>query len=214
MALRVRLAGVVAVAVALLGLSPALACAEPVAVKSSEVVKALALPDQPTDFVVLVDTSSSMGKGKRPSVVRAQLTALLDTMEPTDRLALFTYDSSVTLRYRGLVGDRGARVLHSLPEPTRGWGDQGAAIAAGVAELARDGANPQAVVVLMTDGRPDPGPGSDYQSEAGAAWRELIANGNRLAGQRPVVGYQFSPTQAADVTMLQRVFPGARGVGI
>lgn len=213
MALPRRVAGVVAVTAALLGLSPALACAEPVAVTSSEVVKTLALATQPTDFVVLVDSSSSMAKGKRPAAVRSQLTALLDIMEPTDRLALFTYDSSVTLRYRGLVADQGARVLHSLPTPTRGWSDQGAALEAGVAELARDGANPQAVVVLITDGRPDPAPGSDYQSESGAAWRELIANGNRIAAQRPVAGYQFSVTREADATMLTRVFPGTRAVG-
>jgi len=208
MPLRVRIAGVVAVTAALVGLSAATAVAEPTPAKSADVVKALALPNEPTDFVVLVDASSSMSK--RTGAVRAELAELMTIMEPTDRLALFTYDTSVTARYRGLVGDQGVQALSSLSRVKVGWSDQGAAINAGIDELARDGANPQAVVVMITDGRPDPGPGSDYQSEQGKAWRDLIENGNRLAAQRPIASYLISLDRSADAQMLSQVFPGTR----
>lgn len=210
MSLRVRIAGVLAVTAALLGVPAGQAGAEPTPVKSAEVVQALALPAQPTDFVVLVDNSTSMTKGKRAEVVRSRLAELLDIMEPSDRLALFTFDSTVAVQYRGLVGAQSARQLATLPKARLGWSDQGAALEAGVAELARSGANSQAVVVMITDGRPDAGPGSDYQSEVGKAWSELIDNGNRLVGQRPIASYQLSLSAASDAAALSRVFPSTR----
>jgi Mg-chelatase subunit ChlD len=203
---------VVAVTTALLGLPAAQASAEPTPVTTDEVVRALALSPQATDFVVLLDTSSSMAKGKRPDFVRAELSALLKIMEPTDRLALFTFDSVVTSRYRGLAGDQTAKLLDSLPEANGRWSDQGAALDAGVAELARAGANPQAVVVVITDGRPDAGPRSDFQSEQGKAWADLIENGNRLAGQRPIVSYQITLSSDAKPHLHGQVFPGTRTV--
>lgn len=208
MPLRVRIAGVVAVTAALVGLPAVAAVAEPAPAESADVVKVLDLPDRPTDFVVLVDASSSMSK--RAGAVRAELAELATIMEPTDRLVLFTYDATVTVRYRGLVGGQRVQSLATSSRTKVGWSDQGAAIEAAVNELARDGASPQAVVVMIADGPPDPGPGSDYQSEQGKAWRELIANGNRLATQRPVASYVISLTRGADGRMLSRVFPGTR----
>lgn len=208
--MRVRIAGLVAVAAALIGLPAGVACATPG--PTDGVIKALALPVQTTDFIVLVDNSASMAKGKSADTVHSALSQLLKIMQPTDRLALYSFDSTVTAQYRGLVGDQGARMLGALPKATVGWSDQGAALEAAVTELARDAANPQAVVVMITDSIPDPAPGSDYQSQEGKAWRELAENGRRLAGQRPIASYLFGLSSTVDVTMLGRVFPTTQPV--
>ena len=210
--MRVRISAAVAVTAALLGLPAGLAGADPGSVKSADVVKALAMPAQSTDFVVLVDSGASMGRGKRPGMVRSQLAQLLKIMQPTDRLVLFSYGATVTTRYRGLAADQSARIVNLLPNAAGTASDQGAALAAGVEELAREGANPQAVVVVITDGPPDASASSNYVSEEGKSWRDLIENGNRLAGQRPIVSYQLSLTSAADPTMLRRVFPSTQSV--
>lgn len=212
MRLRVRISAAVAVTAALLGLPAGLAGADPGSAKSAEVIKALAMPAQPTDFVVLVDTGASMGRGKRPSMVRSQLAQLLKLMQPTDRLALFSYGAKVTTLYRGLAADQSSRILNLLPDAAGTASDQGAALAAGVAELARDGANAQAVVVVITDGPPEASSSSRYASEEGKAWRDVIDNGSRLAGQRPIVSYQLSLAAAAGPTMQRRVFPATQSV--
>lgn len=212
MPLRVRIAAVIAATAALIATAAAPALAEPTPVKSADVVKALGLPAEPIDFVVLVDASSSMAKSKRASSARAALTELFGIMGPTDRLSLFTYASTVTAQYRGLVGDQSAALLANLPANGGTWNDEGAALEAGISELARDGASPNAAIIVITDGAPAAGPGSKYQSEEGKAWAALVDDGRLLSRQRPIASYQIGLAAAADSSMLTRVFPDTQTI--
>ena len=162
--------------------SPSPAAAEP-AVTRDQVFAALGVDRVPADYVVLVDTSGSMAENDRYGDVRSVLTPFLRGLSASDRIAVYTFDNRPALRYQGDAA-RPAAVVAALPDgPTPGGRtDIGAAIDAGLGVLERDGAAGVATIVMITDGKHEPPPGSGYATLGSGAWKELRDRAGALTG--------------------------------
>jgi hypothetical protein len=204
---------------ALLGLATAGLLVTPVAaqaapaVNADEVVKALGLASEPADYVVLVDTSGSMNQGGRYPAVRSQLRQLISGLDSDDRLSLLTFDSSVTRRYRGVVGTNPEIILAKLPATAAGnHTDIGAAIAGGLEELERSDTHRLTALILITDGELDTVPGAKYAKVGSAAWKTLSTRATTLAQSHEVAAYAVSLLATTDAGLLKKVFPRANEV--
>jgi Mg-chelatase subunit ChlD len=156
----------------------------------AEIYTALGLDDQPTDYVVLVDTSGSMTDDDRYDTVRTTLRPFLDGMSAEDHVALLTFDSDPEPRYVGSAGDTDTimATLPDAPDP-EGETDIGAALDSALDELERDDAAEVASVVLLTDGEHSPPDGSPYPESTGTGWTELHERAAALEERTELAGY-------------------------
>jgi hypothetical protein len=179
----------------------------PSEVSRDEVFAALGVDQTPGDYVILVDTSGSMqSSGLYPQVVSA-LAPLMKAMSPADHLSLLTFDTAPTLRYSGPVGADPSAAISQLPPEAAGENtDIGAAAGAGLSELERPDASAVGTVVLLTDGRHQPSPGSAYPTAAGPAWDLLRQRGDSLTADRAIRSYALALNGSADATLLKSVF--------
>lgn len=133
-------------------------------------------PEQRSDIVVLIDTSSSMddrntadGQSKLEAAVRAARDFLGFLALPADRAAIVGFNGEAT-QVQGLTGDRAAlqAALGRLPRSPGTRIDLG--LAAARAELSGPGHDPRnlPVIVLLTDGRPAGGTEAAVQAEVQA----------------------------------------------
>ena len=178
-----------------------------------DVVSALGLASEPADYVVLVDTSGSMNAGGRYTKVRTELGKLVAGLDSDDRVSLFTFDTKVTPRFRGVVGKKPTAVLAKLPRKASGkHTDIGAAIAAGLTELEKADTHRLAALILITDGKVD-APGSTYASSKSAAWKALQGRAAALETSHQVAAYAVALQASTDAGLLKQAFPQASEVG-
>lgn len=183
-------------------------------VSREDVYAALGVDQVPGDLVVLVDTSGSMAQDDLYGRVATALRPLLDTVAPADHVALITFDTAPAVRFSGRV-EAGQSPLSQLPPDATGQAtDIGAAIGAGIDELARPDASDIATLVLLTDGRHDPPAGSAFPAETGPAWEELRQRAAELTAQRRLRAYALELRADTDARLLKTVFPDTTVVAL
>ncbi|GAA0460202.1 hypothetical protein Ade02nite_14410 [Paractinoplanes deccanensis] len=198
--------------VAVAGLA-ALALAVPLSAPASaddsreDIFRRLQADQVPADYVVLVDTSSSMATSNLYGGVRATLGSFLGGLSPSDHVALFTFDEDAVPRYIGPAGNT-SRMLAELPATATGSStDIGRAIEQAVGELERPGAAAVASVVLITDGAHSPASSSDYPQSTGPAWSTLKARAAKLKATS-VKGYALPLSGESGASLLGSVVRG------
>ena len=198
-------AALLCVALSTLAAPTALAQASPPT--EDEIFSQLGVDSVPADYVVLVDTSTSM-QGDRYDRVRSTLFPFIAGTSKADHVAIYTFDSTVVPRYIGPGGDAGS-ALAGLPAAPDGETDIGGAISAALDELGRAGAAEVGSIVLLTDGVNAPPAGSPYADVTGPAWAALKDRAAKLAGSgRAIHGYSLPLTSDAEgAQLLRQVLP-------
>ncbi|MEV0895646.1 vWA domain-containing protein [Actinoplanes sp. NPDC049802] len=172
-----------------------------------EVYTALGVDSVPSDFVVMVDVSGSM-RGARYTQLRQSLTGFFAALAPEDRVTLIPFGERATATTRQ-VGREPGRLSAGLPRDAAGaYTDIGAALEAAVGTLARPDAPPLATVVLLTDGRHDPGPRSAYPLTQGHNWNLLAGRAAKL-NKSALRAYAVPLSGATGAPLLRKVFPDA-----
>jgi Mg-chelatase subunit ChlD len=208
--IRPALAAAVVVAVvvvaALLGVAPASAAP---AATEEEVYRALSIDEVAAEYVVLIDTSSSMQQGvDLYGAVKASLRGFLAALSPTDDVVLVTFDSEAAVRYHGKVGAVPDDLLGKLPPAAAGTStDIGRALESAVTIL-RESAAPIATVVMFTDGQHDPPQGSPYPFPSGESWNRLSRSAAEIK-KEALIGYSVPLRGESDAGLLKTIVPGA-----
>ena len=206
-----RLLGLVCAAL-LLGTGVALAA--PPAATLDEVLAALEVRNDPSDFVIVVDTSLSMKAENRYRTVVDSLASTLDTMQPGDHVALITFDDGARVAYEGNLGDDPQAILDELPRSPEGTQtDIGAGLDMGMAQLERPDARPAGALVLVTDGELDTKPSSHFAEPTSAGWDELRERAGALDGKE-IATYALSLDENTDAALMADVFPDVQQVPV
>lgn len=173
-----------------------------------DVLGALKVDQVDADYVILVDTSSSMQAGQLYTSVAAALRPLLVSLSARDHVSLITFDSTPALRFSGELGAAADRALGQLPASATGQStDIGAAIDAGLRELERPDARQIGTLILLTDGAHQPPPGSAYPATSGPAWDGLVARAAALNGRSNINSFALALRPETDASLLKQVFP-------
>ncbi|MFI5906484.1 VWA domain-containing protein [Dactylosporangium sp. NPDC051541] len=191
---------------AALGLVASPAMADPAPTRE-DIYKQLGVDDVAADYVVLVDTSGSMGANGLYNNVRGVLNTFLGGLAPNDYVALYTFDNKPQWRYGNKAGNRDA-ILNALPTAptTDGMTDIGRAIEQALNELNRSGAADIATVVLLTDGEQAAPADSPYVSTTAPAWQNLKTRAASL--NKTWLGAYALPLNAkTGASLLQSVIP-------
>lgn len=177
-------------------------------------LSALRVDTVSADYVLMIDTSSSMAEDGRYSRVRAAAQPFLAALSPKDHLSLLTFDTAPDLRYSAVVGSSAASALHVLPPQAAGRGtDIGAALDAGLTELERPGASEVAALIVITDGKIDAA-GSPYADVNAAAWGGLRSHAEALARHKTLVSFALALTDTTDASVVKQVLPSTLVVSL
>jgi hypothetical protein len=188
--------------------------AAPLGASADETVDSLAeslgIHDEPTDYIVVVDTSLSMASEGRWERAREALAGLLRNLRSEDYVTLITFDDGARTDFAGHVPADPGQLLNELPAaPTGDQTDIGTAIDEAVGALEREGANSVTAVALITDGRLDPAAASLYQDAQSPAWDSLRSRADQLRQGRHVGAFALSLGGQTDAGLLTSVFPDA-----
>jgi hypothetical protein len=201
--------GVLALAVASMGVMVEPVAANSSAVDLDEVYEELAIDEVPASYIVLVDTSGSMQTGGLYDEVRDSLTEFVAALAPHDRVALVSVAEQADRIWEGEVGDAPGRLVDRLPDqPTGAYTDLGAGIRTAVHILEEQADTPIAGVVLLTDGQHDPPPGSAFPLTEGYAWQQLTERAGEL--KQRVNPFAIQLRGANGGRLLRNVFPDTR----
>lgn len=167
----------------------------------------------PGDFIVVIDTSGSMQADDDPlypAVVDA-VGALVQAIPEGDYLSLLTFDADVRSAWtEPVTADSRDEVVAALPEVADGQStDLGAAIAGIVDRIERPAAATVQTVVLMTDGRHEPPPGSAFPADTSSGqWPELFERARALGENQAIRAYgvALGDGNATDVDLLRQAF--------
>jgi len=185
------------------------ASAAPVQVPLADVLATLKVAPKPSDYVILVDTSGSMTQDGRYDKVKTALLAMLKALQPTDRVALVTFDSTAKVAFDGPASTGAEAIVAKLPAtPTGQLTDIGAGIDAGLKILEANNAKDLGAIALITDGKVD-APGSAYADPASPAWAALKTRADALSAKHQVAAYALSLINATDAALLHQPFPDA-----
>jgi Mg-chelatase subunit ChlD len=170
----------------------------------------LDLKPAPSDYVVLIDTSSSMqSSGLYPQVKQA-LPALLSSLASVSgsQVAVDTFDAGVDIVHPlGPVDDAQA-VTASLPAKAQGgWTDFGSALDRAYRQLS--GASGEVGgIILLSDGQLSAPPGSPWGAYGDSGWQDLNQEYTSLGKRIDINGYGIALTPNTDVSrVLDQVFP-------
>ncbi len=185
------------------------ASAAPAQVPLADVLTTLKVAPKPSDYVILVDTSGSMTQDARYDKVKTALLAMLKALQPTDRVALVTFDGTAKVAFDGPASTGAEAIVAKLPAtPTGQLTDIGAGIDAGLKILEAGNAKDLGAIALITDGKVD-APGSAYADPASPAWAALKTRADALSAKHQVAAYALSLISATDAALLHQPFPGA-----
>lgn len=171
----------------------------------------------PVDIVVTIDTSTSMVEDGNPPpwpAVKTGWETLVDGLGPADRIALITFDSAATTKYR-LESPQSpvarAEAKAQLAQPRGTATDIGAGLQASVNQLSASGGSEIQTLVFITDGRHNPAASSKFPRTSGPAWptlkRDAAAVSDARGGRLTVFGWGLGGTQGTDIGLVQSVFP-------
>ena len=178
-----------------------------------QVVKALKVSRQPSDYVIVVDTSGSMTQDNRYPKVKTAIRSLLEALKADDRVSLVTFDSKAEVRHRGAIGKDRLAALRSLPATPQGLlTDIGAGLAAGIGELEAANARDVGAIVLITDGKLDTAPDSAYRTVDAPAWAQLKSRADAVSARHKIASYAIALESSADAALLKKAFPKAEDI--
>jgi Mg-chelatase subunit ChlD len=154
-----------------------------------ELEAAFAIGTVHADFVVVIDTSGSMGEGADPLYpkVRAAFGSLVDALPTGDRLSVVTFDSVPVVSFDGPITAANRGQAKQLPSRLGSHTDIGAALSSAVDRLDRADAAQVQTVIFITDGRPDPPVGSAFAAVGNAAWAAAKVRASGLESRRTVL---------------------------
>lgn len=202
-----RISTGVASCVAFLLVAGSPAFAAPSQVVFEDVVAALGVGPQPSDYVISVDISGSMADEGRWQTVKDSLTAMADSLLPNDHVSLITFGKTSTLEFDGVVGQDPQQIVAALPPvPDGKASDIGLGISAGLDQLERPKANEVAAFVLITDGEHRADPNSPYDKVGSEGWQQLRTRADKLVAERPIAAYAVALKAGADAKLLREVF--------
>ncbi|MGJ6981271.1 vWA domain-containing protein [Aestuariimicrobium soli] len=175
----------------------------------SDLAGRLKITAEPTDYVLLVDTSSSMQQQGRWGRVRAAVGALANQLKDSDRVTLITFDDGVRQTWTA-TSPSASQLVGRLPAtPTGDQTDIGAAIDAGVTALGGSGARKVAAIVLLTDGELDASSTSKYPTATSGSWTQLRSRADQTRKNREVGAFAVAVGDKTDAGLLTKVFPQA-----
>lgn len=180
-----------------------------------DVLTALKVDEVSADYIVLVDTSITMRKDGRYGRAVAAVDMFVRTLSPTDFLSLNTFDTVAHPVWSGPVGSDPSGIVARLPKkPDGDWTDIGAAMQQSLDDLERPGAADVAAVILITDGKLDPDPGTrssnPYFSKTSPGWKTLRDRAAAVGAKHTVNAYGLGLTSGTDIALLREVFPSAK----
>lgn len=160
--------------------------------------QAFQVQDIHSDFVVVIDTSGSMGQGADPLYpkVQAAFASLVDALPAGDRLSVVTFDSVPTVSFDGPIDDSNRAQAKRLPSRLGNATDIGAALNTAVDRLDRPDAAQIQTVIFITDGRHEPPNGSAFAQVGGPAWEAARAKASGLESRRTVLVRALGLTDA------------------
>ncbi|MHA7859776.1 VWA domain-containing protein [Tessaracoccus sp. Y36] len=190
------------------------AFAAPPAATIDDILEALQVRPQESDYVIVVDTSLSMRAEERYARVAEALGVTLTQLQPTDHVALITFDDGARVAYRGPRGDDPQAVLNELPaQPSGDQTDIGAGLELGLEELERPDAKAAGALVLITDGDLDTKPDSPFAEPTSEGWVDLKARAAALSG-RDIATYALSVGEETDAGLMTGVFPDTQEIPV
>lgn len=163
-----------------------------------ELEQAFQIQDVRSDFVVVIDTSGSMGQGPDPLYpkVQAAFGSLVDALPSGDRLSVVTFDSVPTISFDGPIDDSNRAQAKQLPSRLGNATDIGAALNTAVERLDRPDAAQIQTVIFITDGRHEPPSGSAFAQVGSPAWVAAQARASGLEGRRTILVRALGLTDA------------------
>lgn len=175
--------------------------------------------DVPADYVVVVDTSSSMMD--QPAIYPKVVTAyrsFVDALGTGDTLSVITFDTVGNLRFADEItaGKQRKQAKTALPVSARGTAtDIGAGINAALGRLERPGSNEVQTLIFLTDGELNAPSGSPYGNAGNTAWKQLHQRAVRVAaGHRLSVFGAGLGGGSTDIGLLRQVFPQTQIVSL
>lgn len=192
-----------------------------VAENYKQLLELFGIADKPVDFVIVLDTSSSMAMGDDPFYprVRDAYAGFIDAIRPNDHLSVLRFDTRPLPLFDGTMEtpERRAQALSALPTQADGANtDIGSALSDTLDRLERPGGNEVQLVIFLTDGKQEPGPGSPYGSGYGPAWEPVHERAQVLEKNHQLWAYGAGLTngQPTDVNLLGSVFARTKLVGL
>lgn len=142
-----------------------------------------------SDFVVVIDTSSSMTDGPDPLYprVRQAYAGLVDAIPDGDWLSLITFDTVPTVSVDGPLTSANREAAKTLPDAIGQATDIGAALNAAVERLDRPGSAQIQTVIFVTDGRHEPPNDSAFAQVGSPAWAAAQSRANGLEQRRTIL---------------------------
>jgi hypothetical protein len=181
----------------------------------AEVFEKLGVDNVGAHYVVLVDTSTSMGQEQRYERVKTALESFFGVLSPSDDLTVITFDdrpSIVVFRQKGKQ-DPGSMIAQ-LPTKLGHYTDIGHALSVAVEQLQDLPASDIASLIVLTDGRHVPPAGSDFPNVTGAAWDKLSRAARQLSNSHEIQVYAMALTGDTDVGLVSKVFPRTREIAL
>lgn len=166
---------------------------------------AFGIADIRSDYVVVIDTSGSMEQGDDPLYpkVRDAYSGLVDAIPDGDRLTLVTFDATPAVRPNITVGPETREEARQLPPADGQYTDIGAALNSAVEALDQPDAASIQTVIFITDGVPQPPPGSPFDPVGSDAWVVAREHASALEARRTIdvraLGLTDAGKQGADL---------------
>ena len=192
-----------------------IAAAAPADASLTDVFSALHLSPEPSDYIVIVDTSASMAdKANRYQRVQAGLSRMAQALSPDDRVAVITFDATPTVR-RPLtpIGTNRGAVVASLPSAPKGQAtDIGRAISGALDLMQSSNLRSRAAVLLFTDGQIDTDKSSPYATVSSPGWAGLKQRAAALQRSHDIAPLAIALASNTDAAVLKQVFSNVTDV--
>ena len=194
-------------ALAVLLQAPA-AAAAPRPATLTDVFAKLSISAQPTDYVVIVDTSASMVDQGRYQLVKSALTRMAKALRSDDRVAVITFDTGPTVRRPlTIVGSKPEAIASSLPATANGQGtDIGSALNSALNLMQGISLRTRVAVLLLTDGKIDTPATSPYATVNSSGWAGLHQRAAALQSSHDIAPLAIALTSNTDAAVLTQVF--------
>lgn len=182
-----------------------------------ELLDIYGIGDEPSDYIVVVDTSGSMMQ-KPPIYPKVQkaFTEFTKAIQDTDHLSVITFDTTAVVRFNGrMTGKNRKAAASALPKEARGARtDIGAALEAALERMERPDAASVQTMIFLTDGMID-APGASYQVRGNKHWKQLTKRAKKVEAGRSVSVYGAGlGGEQTDVDVVSDVFPRAKIVSL
>ncbi|MBE1491918.1 vWA domain-containing protein [Plantactinospora soyae] len=173
---------------------------------TERIYEQLGVQEVAADYVVLVDVSGSLRTGNLYAALKTGLRNLFAALAPKDEVTVVTFAERAVQVWRQPAGESPDAIVAKLPPVANGaYTDIGLALESAVRVLRRPEAPSIGTVILLTDGRHDPKPGSRYPVESGYAWNQLTKAAGGLE-KDALSAYAIPLAGGTSAHLLKKVF--------